>query len=113
LSISSATVRSGCITNRPQPASPAGAFHFSNAHPSPLPSSGDELELSVTEAAKALGVTRQQLYNVIAGRNAVTGNGGAVRKAFADGRLGSYCKLVSYDSKNFFATSRTLINKVS
>jgi antitoxin HigA-1 len=32
----------------------------------------DELELSVAEAAKALGVTRQQLYNVINGRSAVT-----------------------------------------
>jgi addiction module HigA family antidote len=32
----------------------------------------DELELSVAKAAKALGVTRQQLYNVISGKSAVT-----------------------------------------
>ncbi|MBI5591252.1 MAG: HigA family addiction module antidote protein [Deltaproteobacteria bacterium] len=32
----------------------------------------DELGLSVAEAAKGLGVTRQQLYNVIAGRSSVT-----------------------------------------
>ncbi len=32
----------------------------------------EELALSVAEAAKALGVTRQQLYNVIGGKSAVT-----------------------------------------
>ena len=32
----------------------------------------EELDLSVAAAAKALGVTRQQLYNVIGGRSAVT-----------------------------------------
>jgi antitoxin HigA-1 len=32
----------------------------------------DELELSVAEAASGLGVTRQQLYNVISGKSAVT-----------------------------------------
>jgi antitoxin HigA-1 len=32
----------------------------------------DELGLSVAEAAKGLGVTRQQLYNVINGRSAIT-----------------------------------------
>ena len=32
----------------------------------------DELDLGVAEAAKGIGVTRQQLYNVIAGRSAVT-----------------------------------------
>ena len=32
----------------------------------------NELELSVAEAASGLGVTRQQLYNVISGRSAVT-----------------------------------------
>lgn len=32
----------------------------------------DDLGLSVAEAAKGLGVTRQQLYNVIAGRSSVT-----------------------------------------
>ena len=32
----------------------------------------DELGLSVAEAAKGLGVTRQQLYNVISGRSGVT-----------------------------------------
>ena len=31
-----------------------------------------ELGFSVAEAAKAIGVTRQQLYNVINGRSAVT-----------------------------------------
>jgi addiction module HigA family antidote len=31
-----------------------------------------ELDLSVAAAAKALGVTRQQLYNVIGGKSAVT-----------------------------------------
>lgn len=31
-----------------------------------------ELGLSVAEAAKGLGVTRQQLHNVIAGRSSVT-----------------------------------------
>ena len=29
-----------------------------------------ELDVSIVEAAKALGVTRQQLHNVIAGRSA-------------------------------------------
>jgi len=32
----------------------------------------DELGLSVADAAKAIGVTRQQLHNVIAGRSTVT-----------------------------------------
>lgn len=32
----------------------------------------DELGLSVAEAAAGLGVTRQQLHNVIAGRSAIT-----------------------------------------
>ena len=32
----------------------------------------DELGLSVAEAAKGLGVTRQQLYNVISGRSRIT-----------------------------------------
>jgi antitoxin HigA-1 len=32
----------------------------------------DELELSVAEGASGLGVTRQQLYNVIRGKSAVT-----------------------------------------
>ena len=32
----------------------------------------DELGLSVAEAATGLGITRQQLYNVIGGRSAVT-----------------------------------------
>jgi addiction module HigA family antidote len=32
----------------------------------------EELDLSVAAAAKALGVTRQQLYNVIGGKSAVT-----------------------------------------
>jgi antitoxin HigA-1 len=32
----------------------------------------DELGLSVAEAAKGFGVTRQQLYNVINGKSAIT-----------------------------------------
>jgi len=32
----------------------------------------EELGVSVAEASKGLGVTRQQLYNVIAGRSCVT-----------------------------------------
>jgi addiction module HigA family antidote len=32
----------------------------------------DELEVSIVQAAKALGITRQQLHNLIAGRSAVT-----------------------------------------
>lgn len=32
----------------------------------------DELDVSVTEAAKTLGITRQQLHNLMAGRSAVT-----------------------------------------
>jgi addiction module HigA family antidote len=32
----------------------------------------DELGISVTDAAKALGVSRQQLHNVIAGRYKIT-----------------------------------------
>ncbi len=32
----------------------------------------DELGLPVAEAAKGLGITRQQLHNVIAGRSSVT-----------------------------------------
>lgn len=32
----------------------------------------DELGVSVADAAKGLGVTRQQLYNVIGGKSAVT-----------------------------------------
>lgn len=32
----------------------------------------EALELSVAEAAKGLGVTRQQLYNVINGKSAIT-----------------------------------------
>uniref|UniRef100_I2Q7H5 Addiction module antidote protein, HigA family n=1 Tax=Desulfovibrio sp. U5L TaxID=596152 RepID=I2Q7H5_9BACT len=32
----------------------------------------DDLGLSVAEAARGIGITRQQLHNVIAGRSAVT-----------------------------------------
>jgi addiction module HigA family antidote len=32
----------------------------------------DEMGVSVVDAAKALGVTRQQLHNVIAGRSAIS-----------------------------------------
>jgi len=32
----------------------------------------DDLGLSVAEAARSLGITRQQLYNVVAGRSNVT-----------------------------------------
>jgi addiction module HigA family antidote len=32
----------------------------------------DELNVSIVEAAKALGITRQQLHNLIAGRSAIT-----------------------------------------
>lgn len=32
----------------------------------------EELGLSVAEAAKGIGVTRQQLYNVISGRSSIT-----------------------------------------
>jgi addiction module HigA family antidote len=32
----------------------------------------DELGVTISDAAKALGISRQQLHNVIAGRNAVT-----------------------------------------
>jgi addiction module HigA family antidote len=43
------------------------------AHPGELIRDNiDELGLSVSEAAKGLGVTRQQLHNVIAGRSVVT-----------------------------------------
>jgi antitoxin HigA-1 len=31
-----------------------------------------ELNISVTEAARGLGITRQQLHNVIAGRSGIT-----------------------------------------
>ena len=32
----------------------------------------DELEVSIVDAAKGLGITRQQLHNVIAGRRGIT-----------------------------------------
>ncbi|MBR1123954.1 HigA family addiction module antidote protein [Bradyrhizobium lablabi] len=32
----------------------------------------NELKVSVSEAARALGITRQQLHNVIAGRSGIT-----------------------------------------
>ena len=42
-------------------------------HPGELVNANlDELGISVAAAAKALGVTRQQLYNVIGGKSAVT-----------------------------------------
>ena len=43
------------------------------AHPGALAKANlEELNLSVAEAAKALKITRQQLYNVTQGRSAVT-----------------------------------------
>lgn len=43
------------------------------AHPGELVKANlDEIGLSVAKAAKAIGVTRQQLYNVIGGKSAVT-----------------------------------------
>jgi addiction module HigA family antidote len=43
------------------------------AHPGELVAANlEEIGSSVAEAAKALGVTRQQLYNVIKGKSAVT-----------------------------------------
>lgn len=42
-------------------------------HPGELVAANlDEIGLSVAEAAKAIGVTRQQLYNIINGKSAVT-----------------------------------------
>ncbi len=42
-------------------------------HPGALVAANlDEIGLRVAEAAKAIGVTRQQLYNVINGKSAVT-----------------------------------------
>jgi len=32
----------------------------------------DELNISISEAARGLGITRQQLHNVIAGRSGIT-----------------------------------------
>jgi len=32
----------------------------------------EELGMSISEAAKGLGITRQQLHNIIAGRSAIT-----------------------------------------
>jgi addiction module HigA family antidote len=32
----------------------------------------DEMEVSIVDAAKGLGITRQQLHNLIAGRSAIT-----------------------------------------
>jgi addiction module HigA family antidote len=32
----------------------------------------DELEITISEAARGLGITRQQLHNVIAGRSGIT-----------------------------------------
>ncbi len=32
----------------------------------------DEFDVSIVEAAKSLGITRQQLHNLIAGRSAIT-----------------------------------------
>ncbi len=44
-----------------------------SAHPGELVAANlDEIGFSVAEAAKAIGVTRQQLYNVINGKSAVT-----------------------------------------
>ena len=43
------------------------------AHPGELVRDNiDELGLSISEAAKGLGVTRQQLHNIIARRSAIT-----------------------------------------
>jgi antitoxin HigA-1 len=49
-------------------------MHMKNpVHPGELVKANlEELGLGVAEAAKALGVTRQQLYNVIGGKSAVT-----------------------------------------
>ena len=42
-------------------------------HPGELIGDGlEELGMSITAAAKGLGITRQQLHNLIAGRSAVT-----------------------------------------
>ncbi len=42
-------------------------------HPGePIGDSLEELGVSVSAAAKALGITRQQLHNLIAGRSGVT-----------------------------------------
>jgi len=43
------------------------------AHPGQLVKAClDDLGLSVAEAAKGIGITRQQLHNVVAGRSSVT-----------------------------------------
>lgn len=49
-------------------------MHMKNpAHPGRLIKNElDEMGISVADAAEALGVTRQQLYNVINGKSAVT-----------------------------------------
>ena len=43
------------------------------SHPGELVKANlDELEMSIADAAKALGITRQQLYNVVNGKSAVS-----------------------------------------
>ncbi|MDR3556213.1 MAG: HigA family addiction module antitoxin [Syntrophobacteraceae bacterium] len=51
----------------------------------------DDLGLSVAEAAKGLGMTRQQLHNVIAGRGSVTpGMAICFEKAFGGTAIHGY-----------------------
>ncbi len=43
------------------------------SHPGELVKANlDELRMSIADAAKALGITRQQLYNVVNGKSAVS-----------------------------------------
>ena len=43
------------------------------SHPGELVKANlDELRMSIADAAKALGITRQQLYNVVSGKSAVS-----------------------------------------
>ena len=70
----------------------------------------NDLGLSVAEAAKGLGVTRQQLHNVIAGRSRVTPEM-AIRfeKAFGS-TAGTWLRMqVNYD----LAQTRRLADKIA
>ncbi len=58
----------------------------------------DEMNISVADAAKALGISRQQLHNVIAGRSAITANMAVRLEKGLGGSAGHWLRMqISHD----------------
>lgn len=68
-------------------------------HPGePIGDTLDELKVSIVEAARALGITRQQLHNLIAGRSGITPEMAVKLEKAVDSTADTWLKMqINYD----------------